>query len=306
MDRMSGRGQQAVRLTVAQDGTGDYDTVGAALAALGDKDGPPACIFIKEGVYRERLEITRPWITLEGQSAGSTVITWGLSAGMVMEDGSKRGTFRTYSVLVDTHDFTARNLTIENSAGPGEAVGQALALYADGDRILLKGCRLLGGQDTLFTGPLPPKEIQKNGFIGPKQFSPRINGRHCYQDCFIRGDIDFIFGSATAYFDRCELYSAGRNTEKKGVCDRRIHPSKARNTGMCSETAGLQATAPVKASIWAGPGGITPGPCSLTGIWDPTYAVRGGMTGIKMRAPPCFTGNTQAGTGGGGQEAADR
>lgn len=208
--------QQAVRLTVAQDGSGDYDTVGAALAALGDKDGPPACIFIKEGVYRERLEITRPWITLEGQSAGSTVITSGLSAGMAMEDGSKRGTFRTYSVLVDTHDFTARNLTIENSAGPGEAVGQALALYADGDRILLKGCRLLGGQDTLFTGPLPPKEIQKNGFIGPKQFSPRINGRHCYQDCFIRGDIDFIFGSATAYFDRCELYSAGRNTEKKG------------------------------------------------------------------------------------------
>ena len=112
--------QQAVRLTVAQDGSGDYDTVGAALAALGDKDGPPACIFIKEGVYRERLEITRPWITLEGQSAGSTVITSGLSAGMAMEDGSKRGTFRTYSVLVDTHDFTARNLTIENSAGPGK------------------------------------------------------------------------------------------------------------------------------------------------------------------------------------------
>ena len=77
--------QQAVRLTVAQDGSGDYDTVGAALAALGDKDGPPACIFIKEGVYRERLEITRPWITLEGQSAGSTVITSGLSAGMAME-----------------------------------------------------------------------------------------------------------------------------------------------------------------------------------------------------------------------------
>lgn len=115
--------QQAVRLTVAQDGSGDYDTVGAALAALGDKDGPPACIFIKEGVYRERLEITRPWITLEGQSAGSTVITSGLSAGMAMEDGSKRGTFRTYSVLVDTHDFTARNLTIENSAGSGGSSG---------------------------------------------------------------------------------------------------------------------------------------------------------------------------------------
>ena len=52
--------QQAVRLTVAKDGSGDYDTVGAALEALGDKEGPPACIFIKEGVYRERLEIRRP------------------------------------------------------------------------------------------------------------------------------------------------------------------------------------------------------------------------------------------------------
>ena len=85
--------QQAVRLTVAKDGSGDYDTVGAALEALGDKEGPPACIFIKEGVYRERLEIRRPGITLEGQSAGGTVITGGLSAGMTMEDGSKRGTF---------------------------------------------------------------------------------------------------------------------------------------------------------------------------------------------------------------------
>ena len=200
-DGQNGQEIRALRLTVAQDGSGDYDTVGAALAALGDKEGPPARIYIKKGVYRERLEIKRPGITLEGQTAGGTVITCGLSAGMTMEDGSKRGTFRTYSVLVDAHDFTARNLTIENSAGPGEAAGQALAL---------------GGQDTLFTGPLPPKEIEKNGFIGPKQFSPRINGRHCYRDCFIRGDIDFIFGSATAYFDRCELYSAGRDTERKG------------------------------------------------------------------------------------------
>lgn len=100
--------QQAVRLTVAKDGSGDYDTVGAALEALGDKEGPPSCIFIKEGVYRERLEIRRPGITLEGQSAGGTVITGGLSAGMTMEDGSKRGTFRTYSVLVDTHDLQQR------------------------------------------------------------------------------------------------------------------------------------------------------------------------------------------------------
>lgn len=215
-DGQNGQDKQAICLTVARDGSGDYDTVGEALAALGEAEGPPACIFIKKGVYRERLEIRRPRLTLEGESADSTVITYGLSAGMLMEDGSRRGTFRTYSVLVDTHDFTARNLTFENSAGPGEEAGQALALYVDGDRILFEGCRMLGGQDTLFTGPLPPKEIQKNGFIGPKQFSPRINGRHCYRNCFICGDIDFIFGSATAYFEKCELYSVGRDAERKG------------------------------------------------------------------------------------------
>ena len=80
-DGQNGQEIRALRLTVAQDGSGDYDTVGAALEALGDKEGPPSCIFIKEGVYRERLEIRRPGITLEGQTAGGTVITCGLSAG---------------------------------------------------------------------------------------------------------------------------------------------------------------------------------------------------------------------------------
>ena len=86
-------------------------------------------------------------------------------------------------------------------------MGQALALYVDGDRILFENCRFLGGQDTLFTGPLPPKEIEPDGFIGPKQHAPRVNGRHCYRNCYIEGDIDFIFGSATAYFENCECFS---------------------------------------------------------------------------------------------------
>jgi pectinesterase len=75
---------------------------------------------------------------------------------------------------------------------------------------------MLASQDTIFTGPLPPKEIEKNGFIGPKQYAPRINGRHYYKDCFIRGDIDFIFGSATAYFENCELYSRDTGREING------------------------------------------------------------------------------------------
>lgn len=195
------------KYTVAQDGTGDFLTVTEALQAAETAGLAPALIFIKKGIYSEHLEITRPFLTLEGESTKDTVITGSLYARMTMEDGSKRGTFRSYSVRVATHDFTARNLTFENAAGTGAVAGQALALYVDGDRILFDHCRILASQDTLFTGPLPEKELEENGFVGPGQFLPRINGRHYYRDCFIRGDIDFIFGSATAYFERCDLFS---------------------------------------------------------------------------------------------------
>lgn len=203
-------------IRVAKDGTGDFLTIGEALASLPESPDSQTTIHIAPGVYKERLEIKTPYLTLEGEDAASTVITYDLYALMPMEDIGKRGTFRSYSVLIDTHDFTARNLTFENSSGPGSVVGQALALYVDGDRILFENCRMLASQDTLFTGPLPPKEIEPNGFIGPKQHSHRVNGRHCYRNCYLRGDIDFIFGSATAFFEGCEIHSQDIGREING------------------------------------------------------------------------------------------
>ena len=194
-------------LHIAKDGSGDFTSVSQALASLPADSQTPVTLRIHSGIYKERITITSPYLTLEGDSPETTVLTFDLYARMPMEDGKKRGTFRSYSCLIDTHDFTARNLTFENSAGPGSQVGQALALYVDGDRILFENCRFLGGQDTLFTGPLPPREIEPDGFIGPKQHALRVNGRHCYRNCYIEGDIDFIFGSATAYFENCECFS---------------------------------------------------------------------------------------------------
>lgn len=208
--------QYGNRIVIAKDGSGDFISINEALKAVGTEGEKPLTFFIKKGVYHERLEIFRPFLTFEGEDANETVITYHLGAKMLMEDGTRRGTFRSYSVFIDTHDFTAKNLTFENSAGPGAVAGQALALYVDGDRIVFENCRLLASQDTLFTGPLPPKEIEKNGFIGPKQFAPRINGRHYYKDCYIRGDIDFIFGSATAYFENCEIFSQDIGKEVNG------------------------------------------------------------------------------------------
>lgn len=194
-------------ITVAKDGSGDFTSIQEAIHSVPQENTTPVTIFIKPGTYTELLVVDRPFITLEGENAESTILTFGNYANMIMEDGSKRGTFRSYSTLIDTHDFTARNLTFENSAGLGKQVGQALALYVDGDRVYFEGCRFLGDQDTLFTGPLPPTVIQKNGFVGPKEFAPRINGRHLYRNCYICGGVDFIFGSSTAFFDNCEIYS---------------------------------------------------------------------------------------------------
>lgn len=199
-------------IQIAQDGSGDFTTITAALQALdeeanGSLHPQPVTLFIRNGVYKEQLTIRRPYLTLIGESAEHTILTYDLYARMPEPVMGKLGTFRSYSCFIDTHDFTVRNLTFENSSGMGPDVGQALALYADGDRLVFDGCRFLGGQDTLFTAPLPPKEVEPGGFVGPKQFAPRLTGRHYYRNCYLEGDIDFVFGGATAYFEGCEFHS---------------------------------------------------------------------------------------------------
>ncbi|MBP3655127.1 MAG: pectin methylesterase [Clostridia bacterium] len=188
-------------------GPGAYTAISEAIAHLPPDDGTPARILIAPGVYREKIVLSRSHTTMEGEDAQHTVIAWDDAAFALLEDGMRRGTFRTATLRTDGAHITLRRLTIRNDAAPREAAGQAIALYADGDHFLCEDCVLLGHQDTLFTAPLPPKEMQKNGFIGPKQFAPRIPQRQTYRRCRIEGDVDFIFGSAAAWFDRCDIVS---------------------------------------------------------------------------------------------------
>ena len=95
-----------------------------------------------------------------------TVISFGDYGYEIMPDGIKRGTFRSYTFFVHAADVTLRNLTIENTAGDSKTHGQAIALYAECDRFVAEYCRILGHQDTLFTGPLPPEEYEPGGFRG--------------------------------------------------------------------------------------------------------------------------------------------
>lgn len=172
---------------VAADGTGQYRSVQEAISAAPmrtDPTAPPWVIFVKAGTYQERVYVQRErgHMRIVGEDAAKTVITCNLHAGLAGPDGKPIGTFRTPTVQVDGDGMSWENLTIANAAGP---VGQALALRVDGDRVTFRGCRFLGWQDTLLLN----------------------RGRHYFADCYIEGHVDFIFGAATAYFDRCQIHA---------------------------------------------------------------------------------------------------
>ena len=189
-----------------------FSSIAAALDHLSKTDKKiPATIHLDAGIYHEKLNIQIPYVTLEGLSADETIITYDDYAYEIMPDGIKRGTFFSYTLFIDAPHVTLKNLTVENASGPSVTCGQAIALYADGDQFTCYNCRLLGKQDTLFVGPLPEKEYEPDGFRGPKEHSPRINTRQYYKDCYICGDVDFIFGSGTAFFENCVIHSLLRD-----------------------------------------------------------------------------------------------
>ena len=167
-------------ITVAGDGSGDFTTISEALRKVrGDMDYT-VTVFIKNGLYREKLLINAAAhnVIIEGESSDSTIISWGDYASL-----RNMGTSETYTVKVEGNDITFKNITIENTAGK---VGQAVALYTTGDRLKFINCRLLGNQDTLYTGGR--------------------TARLFFDNCYIEGTVDFIFGSATALFNNCRLH----------------------------------------------------------------------------------------------------
>ncbi|MCR4746696.1 MAG: pectin methylesterase [Lachnospiraceae bacterium] len=168
-------------------------------------------IKLAPGKYQGPVTIDRPNLVIDGYDPETTIISGDLGAFEILEDGLKRGTFRTQTVFIDADNVRLKNLTIENKAGRGEEAGQAIALYADGDNLIFENCRFLGSQDTIFTAPLPEKEVEAGGFRGPKESAARKMTHQYYKNCYIEGDVDFIFGGGTAFFDNCEIFALKRD-----------------------------------------------------------------------------------------------
>jgi pectinesterase len=199
-----------ITVTVAADGSGDFLRIQEAVDRIPAGRREPTTIHIKRGVYKEKLYIDKPWITLVGEGAETTVISYDDYAKKVFPNGEPYHTFHSYTAYLGGDHITVEGITFENTAGSGDIVGQALAAYVDGDCVVFRDCRFLGHQDTLFTGPLPPKPRDRGTFGGPREGAPRRPVRQYYECCYVEGNVDFIFGSATAVFQECEIVSLGR------------------------------------------------------------------------------------------------
>jgi pectinesterase len=177
---------QTKRLVVAADGSGNYKTVQQAINAVPDSSKQTTSIYIKKGIYKEKLILpaTKLHVQMVGEDKNKTIITYDDYHSRKDSTGKEIGTSGSASFYSYGSDFSAENLTFENSAGL--SAGQAVAVWVAGDRSAFKNCRFLGFQDTLYT-------------FGP-------GSRQLYLDCYIEGTVDFIFGAATAWFQNCTIY----------------------------------------------------------------------------------------------------
>jgi pectinesterase len=193
-----------------------FKTIQEAIDVIPENNTERIIINIEKGVYKEKLCINKPFVTLLGDSEKETIITFDDNAHKVFPSGEKYGTFNSYTTIITGDNFSAENITFENSSGDGRKVGQALAVYLDADKVSFKNCRFLGCQDTIFTAPLPPSPMKGNLFGSPRDFEEKRVVRQYFENCYICGDVDFIFGSATAVFNKCEIYSNDRHEDNNG------------------------------------------------------------------------------------------
>ncbi|HVM59953.1 MAG TPA: pectinesterase family protein [Verrucomicrobiae bacterium] len=172
-------------LYVSADGSNAFKTVQEAINATPQSASAtnPCIVHIKAGTYRELIYAQREkhFVHIVGEDPEKTVLTFNLGAKTPGADGKPITTHRTQSTDIDADDFTAENLTFENTA---TGLGQAVAVRVDGDRVVFRNCRFLGRHDTVFLN----------------------RGRQYFEGCYIAGEVDFIFGGATAFFEKCHMH----------------------------------------------------------------------------------------------------
>ena len=207
-------------LVVAKDGSGDFMTIQEAINAVPDYNGEEIKIMIAPGTYKEKLVVpeSKSHVTLIARTEGEVIITNDDYAGKTsLVTGRKLGTSGSSTVYIYAPYFEAIGIIFENTASNesfaqgGRGVGQAVAVLVAGDCVVFRRCKFLGHQDTLYAygRKSDPKTPEAVSAAQTQRIPENMQSRQYYEDCYIAGTVDYIFGWATAYFNRCELHCLG-------------------------------------------------------------------------------------------------
>ncbi len=188
---------QHYHFVVSPDGHGDFRTVQEAIDACPDYSHKEITrILVKAGTYKEMVSIphTKFRLYIKGEGADNTLITYDKYAKALWPGRDITvGTSGSASIYIHASYITFEDIAFENSAGEGKEIGQAVAVFTDGDFLFFNRCRFLGNQDTLYT-------YGRFGKFGGIK-------RNYFKDCYIEGTTDFIFGTSIAYFENCTIHS---------------------------------------------------------------------------------------------------
>ncbi|KAI3524904.1 hypothetical protein L1887_03573 [Cichorium endivia] len=205
-------------VVVAADGSGDFTTVSAAVAAAPTSSTTRYVIRIAAGVYRENVDIpsNKRNLMFLGSGRTSTIIT----ASRSVAGGST--TFNSATVAAVGAGFLARDITFQNTAGPSGH--QAVALRVGSDLSAFYLCDMLAYQDTLY--------VHSN--------------RQFYINCFIAGTVDFIFGNAAVVFQDCDIHARRPNPNQRNMVTAQGRSDPNQNTGIVIQKSRIGATSDLR------------------------------------------------------------
>lgn len=166
-------------------------------------------IYLSKGIYRQKIKLSLSNVTIIGEDKDDTKIIFNDYSYKLHVDGLLYNTFRTSTLTITGSNNTLKSLTIENDAGHGPLIGQAIALSIYGNHTTVTNCHIKGNQDTLFIGPLPKDLSLRYAHILPIDERYTLSTLTTIEHSSITGNIDFIFGSGNCIFKSCNLIFNG-------------------------------------------------------------------------------------------------
>ena len=195
------------------------DSINKIMGKMSEND----TLILNDGIYNEKVYVTNNNITIKAKNANKVIIQNNDYYHKIMSDNNECNTFRTYTVYIGGNNVHLEGIHIKNTSTPSKIYGQAVALHVDGDFFKCDNCTIESAQDTLFTGPLPSDlQIRYKNFH-TKDILKENKSFQVYKKCKIIGDIDFIFGCATALFYQCDIITIDNGSNSKAFISAPAH-----------------------------------------------------------------------------------